>query len=209
MKSWSILSQKGGSGKTTVAIHLAIAATQAGKSVLIVDADPQRSVVRWANIRGTGSPRVVSALAVELPRLLTEAERAGVDLVIVDTSPRADRDCIEICRKVDFVIVPVRPSILDINSVRETLEIIERAGQQGKVVMVLNCVAGRTSEGTEAATVLAGMGEVLPVSFGDRVSFRRALTDGKGVTEFDASSKASQEVLSLYREIENRSGGVS
>ena len=207
MKSWSILSQKGGSGKTTVAIHLAIAATQAGKSVIVVDVDPQQSAVKWANIRGASSPKVVAAIAPDLPKLLADAERNGVDLVIVDTSPRADRDCIEVARAADFVIVPVRPSILDITAVQETLQIIERAGRQDKSVIVVNGVAPRTSEGKEAASVLAEMGEVLPVSLGERVDFRRALTDGKGVTEFAAGSKAAQEVRSLYKAIESHTAG--
>src|SRR5208337_966690 len=202
MKNWAIVSQKGGSGKTTVAINLSIAATQAGKSVMLVDASPQRSVMKWANIRGTGSPETVASIAPDLLKLLAGAERDGFDLVIVDTSPHADRDCIEICRKADAVIVPVRPSILDIVTVRETLQLIGRAGRLSKSLIVLNGVAPQTPEGKEAADVLAQMGKVLPVWLGERVDFRRALADGKGVTEFSPNSKAAQEVKDLYNAIE-------
>jgi len=204
MKIWSALSQKGGSGKTTVAIHLAIAATQAGKVVTLIDVDPQQSALKWANIRGGDSPRVIAAITPDLTKLLADAGKSGVDLVIVDTSPRADRDCIEICRNVDFAIVPVRPSILDITAVRETLQLIEKANHQRKSVIVLNGVSPRTSEGQEAAGILTKMGKLLPVSLGERVDFRRALTDGKGVTEFAVGSKAAQEVLALYKAIENQ-----
>ncbi len=202
MKNWAIVSQKGGSGKTTIAINLSIAATQAGKSVMLVDASPQRSAVKWANIRGTGSPEIVASIAPDLPKLLAGAERSGTGLAIVDTSPHADRDCIEICRKADTVIVPVRPSILDIVTVRETLQLIERAGRRSRTVIILNGVAPQTPEGKDAADVLAQMGKVLPVWLGERVDFRRALADGKGVMEFAPNSKAAQEIKALYAAIE-------
>lgn len=170
---------------------------------MLVDASPQRSVMKWANIRGTGSPEAVASIAPDLLKLLAGAERDGFDLAIIDTSPHADRDCIEICRRADAVIVPVRPSILDIVTVRDTLQLIARASRS-KSVIVLNGVAPQTPEGKEAADVLAQMGKVLPVWLGERVDFRRALADGKGVTEFSPNSKAAQEIKDLYNAIETR-----
>ena len=169
---------------------------------MLVDASPQRSVMKWANIRGSGSPETVASIAPDLLKLLAGARRDGFDLVIVDTSPHADRDCIEICRQADAVIVPVRPSILDIVTVRDTLQLIARASRLSKSVIVLNGVAPQTPEGKEAADVLAQMGKVLPVWLGERVDFRRALADGKGVTEFSPNSMAAQEVKDLYIAIE-------
>jgi chromosome partitioning protein len=201
MQIWSVLSQKGGAGKTTVALHLAIAAMQTGLTVLVIDVDPQQSALKWANIRGSDSPKVVSTITPDLPKLLADAARRRVDLVIIDTSPRADRDCIEICRRAGFVIVPVRPSVMDIPAVEETMNLIDQAGQRHKSVIVLNAVPANTSEGTEAAEVLAQIGELLPLMLGDRVDFRRALTGGQGVTEFAPKSKAATEVLTLYKAI--------
>lgn len=206
MDVWSVLSQKGGAGKTTVALHLAVAAMQAGKTVIVVDVDPQQSALKWANIRGLDSPKVVASITPDLPKLLTDQARRGVDLAIIDTSPRADRDCIEICRRADFVIVPVRPSIMDIPAVEETMLLIERAGQRTKSAIVLNAVPAQTSEGQEAAEVLAQMGELLPVTLGDRVDFRRALTGGQGVTEFAPKSKAAIEATELYKAVKARAG---
>jgi chromosome partitioning protein len=203
MQIWSVLSQKGGAGKTTVALHLAIAAMQTGLTVLVIDVDPQQSAAKWANIRGfeLDSLSVVSAITPDLPKALTDAARKSVDLVIIDTSPRADRDCIEICRRADFVIVPVRPSVMDIPAVEETMTLIDKAGQRHKSVIVLNAVPSNTSEGQEAGEVLAKIGPLLPVMLGDRVDFRRALTGGQGVTEFAPKSKAAAEVLALYKAI--------
>jgi len=204
MEIWSVLSQKGGAGKTTVALHLAVAALQDGKSVVVVDVDPQQSAVKWANIRESDSPKVIAAITPDLPKVLADAARRGVELVIIDTSPRADRDCIEICRRADFVIVPARPSVMDIPAVEETMQLIETAGQRNKSVIVLNAVPANTSEGQEAAEVLASIGELLSASIGDRVDFRRALTGGQGVTEFAPKSKAAAETLALYRAIASR-----
>jgi chromosome partitioning protein len=204
MQVWSVLSQKGGAGKTTVALHLAVAALQSGKSVLVIDVDPQQSATKWANIRGSDSPKVVASVVPDLPRLLAETARRGIDLAIIDTSPRADRDCIDICRRADFVIVPVRPSVMDIPAVQETMQLIEKAGQGNKSVIVLNAVPSHTSEGAEAAEILSQMGELLPATLGDRVDFRRALTGGQGVTEFAPKSKAAAEAAELYRVITER-----
>ena len=101
---------------------------------------------------------MVAAITPDLPKALTDAGRRGVDLVIIDTSPRADRDCIEICRRADFVIVPVRPSVMDIPAVEETMALIDKAGQRHKSVIVLNAVPSNTSEGQEAGEVLAQIG---------------------------------------------------
>jgi chromosome partitioning protein len=202
MRVWSVLSQKGGAGKTTVALHLAVAAMQAGKNVIVIDVDPQQSAAKWANIRGTDSPKVVATIAPDISKALSDASRRGVELAIIDTSPRADRDCIDICRRADFVIVPVRPSVMDIPAVEETMHLIEKAGQLGKSVIVLNAVPSNTSEGAEAAEVLAPMGDLLPITLGDRVDFRRALTGGQGVTEFAPKSKAAAEAAELYKAVE-------
>lgn len=202
MQIWSVLSQKGGAGKTTVALHLAVAAVQAGKTAVVIDVDPQQSALKWANIRGVDLPEVVAAVVPDLSRVLLEAAKLGIELAIIDTSPRADRDCIDICRRADFVIVPVRPSVMDIPAIEETMQLIEKAGQRAKSAIVLNAVPSNTSEGQEAAEVLASMGDLLPVTLGDRVDFRRALTGGQGVTEFAPKSKAAAEAIELYKAVE-------
>jgi chromosome partitioning protein len=90
---------------------------------------------------------------------------------------------------------------MDIPAVEETMLLIGKAGQRNKCVIVLNAVPSLTSEGHEAGEVLAQIGELLPVSLGDRVDFRRALTGGQGVTEFAPKSKAASEALDLFKAI--------
>ena len=105
---------------------------------------------------------MIATITPDLPKVLADAARRGIDLAVIDTSPRADRDCIEICRRADFVIVPVRPSVMDIPAVEETMLLIEKAGQRNKSVIVLNAVPSLTSEGEEAGEVLAQIGRAAP-----------------------------------------------
>lgn len=206
MKKWAVITQKGGSGKTTIALHLAIVAESKGQRAAIVDIDPQRSATRWAMIRGSRTPYVTGVMPAELHKALASLERAGFDLTIIDTSPRADRDSIEVSRLADLIIVPVRPSILDIPAVEDTLKLIHAAGRLNDTVIVLNSVAPSTHEGRDAASVLRGFGRLAPVALGERVDYRRALTGGKGVTEFAPKSKAAEEVEALYLALVKPSG---
>lgn len=206
MKKWAVITQKGGSGKTTIALHLAIVAESKGQRAVVVDIDPQRSATRWAMIRGSRAPHVVGVLPSELHKTLAALERSGFDLAIIDTSPRADRDSIEVSRLADLIIVPVRPSILDLPAVEDTLKLIHATGRLSDTMIVLNLVSPSTGEGKDAATVLRGFGRLAPVTLGERVDYRRALTDGKGVTEFAPKSKAAEEVEALYLALASTSG---
>jgi chromosome partitioning protein len=199
MRTWALITQKGGSGKTTLALHLAVAAVQHGLKVAVVDCDPQRSAIRWAAIRDLEPPRIVGAITPELPRLLDRLEAERFDLVLIDTSPRADRDLIVVAGRADLIVLPVRPSILDIPAVADTLKLIKVSGQSDRAVMVLNAVPPRTEEAKEAAGVLIGVGELLGQQIGERADFRRALTAGQGIAEFDPKGKAAQEVEALYK----------
>ena len=86
----SLLSQKGGTGKSTLAIQLAVAAMLDGHTVIIIDLDPQGSAVMWGEIRGDAPPIVVSSTKMELPSLLKTAEQNGVTLAILDTPPKVE-----------------------------------------------------------------------------------------------------------------------
>jgi chromosome partitioning protein len=198
MKTWAVITQKGGSGKTTIALHLGIVAESHGLRTVIIDIDPQRSALKWNMIRKGSRPTVVGSIAPDLGKVLSRYENSHYDLAIVDTSPRADRDSIEVSRRADLIIVPVRPSILDLPAVEDTLKLIKASGRLNKTVIVLNSVSASTNEARDAASVLAGLGPLSPVSIGERIDFRRALTAGRGVTEFAPNSRAAHEVEALF-----------
>jgi chromosome partitioning protein len=204
MRTWAVITQKGGSGKTTMALHLAVIAQQSGLKTVIVDADPQQSALKWAVIRNQAKPVVVPCVAADLRRLLPRLERDGVDLALIDTSPRASRDTIDIAAHADLIILPARPSILDLPAVEDTLRLIGSSGDLDRVAIVLNAVPPQTDEGDQAAAILGKLGPLLPERIGERVDYRKALTAGRGITEFAPSSRAAKEMMALYAAFERR-----
>src|SRR6478672_6659434 len=120
----SIVSQKGGAGKTTLAVHLATAAQQAGLTVAVIDLDPQATARRWGEKRGR-PPEVVSDHAIRLPALLEAARTNGADLVFVDTAPNADQAALGAARAADLILIPCRPSAFDLEAVEATLTLAE------------------------------------------------------------------------------------
>lgn len=130
MKTISIISQKGGAGKTTLAIHLAGAATSAGLSALILDADPQATASQWNHWRGGADPEVVDcASPTLLPRKVQQAADLGADLVIIDTPPHADIMAREACKAADLILIPCRPQAFDLSAVETTAELVKAAGK--------------------------------------------------------------------------------
>jgi chromosome partitioning protein len=200
MEIWAMLSQKGGAGKTTLALHIAVSAMAAGRTVLVIDLDPQGGCAKWAGIREQDSPEVQRAVMPDLNKILDEAGKR-FDLVILDTSSRADRDCIEVCRKAHLIIVPVRPSLWDVLALEGTMDLVGLAGQTAKTVIALNAVAPQSTEGEEAAGLLSQNRTVLKSRVGDRVDIRRAIANGRSVSEFAPASKAAAEMTAFYEEI--------
>lgn len=110
MKTIAVISQKGGAGKTTVAVHLAVCAEQNGHRVAPFDLDPQASAAKWADHRGGNIPEVVSAQAARLPQLLAVARTGGAGLAIIDTAPNSDSSALIAAKAADFILIPCRPS---------------------------------------------------------------------------------------------------
>jgi chromosome partitioning protein len=201
MQVWAVVSQKGGSGKTTLAIHMAIAAMQDGKSVLVIDLDPQRSAEKWAEIRGQDDLAIVAGEAPRLNDMLEAAKKAGADLAIIDTAPRMERTAVAVAKEADLVLIPMRPTVLDIPATQDTLELDGQVnGLKDRARIIINSVTARSNEGEEAVPIFAEKGiAVCPQFLGERIEYRRALTEGKGVTEFSPKSKAAAEMTAVYR----------
>ena len=91
MEVIAVIAQKGGTGKTTLTLSLAVAAQRAGKTVAIVDLDPQATACNWGDRRNRDSPVIVSAQPARLPQVLRSAQEAGAQFVVIDTPPRAEQ----------------------------------------------------------------------------------------------------------------------
>ena len=202
MRTIAIAGAKGGVGKTTLAVHLAVVAVQQGRDVVLVDADPQLSAVRWSERRSSSEPvvlgRAVSQLAAEMERIAG----FGADVAIVDTPPRAwvgaDNAALVAAKLADVVLVPCRPSIFDIESTAISVQRLQ-AATAAPVVVVLNGCAHRGREADEAAEALGGLGaQVCPARIGQRVLFARSLLDGRAAQEVEPGGKAADDVLRVH-----------
>jgi chromosome partitioning protein len=203
MRSIAIVSQKGGSGKSTLSVHLAVAALRAGQKVAIIDTDPQGSAAAWGGTREAEDPPVVAIAAGELTSALAEARSEAFDVVIIDTAPRASASLANIVQAADFALIPIRPSAFDVATAEQTQRIAIAAGTP--FAFVLNECPARAPEIAESRTVLAQLGPVLDVTIGERRIYGRALQTGLAVQEFDPTSDAAREISLAWSEIERRS----
>jgi chromosome partitioning protein len=197
MKTIAILSQKGGAGKTTVAIHLAIAAEQRGVRTAVFDLDPQASATSWADRRKNPIPAVVSAQPSRLSNLLEQAAAQSADLVLIDSAPNADAASLAAARVADLILVPCRPAAFDLDAIGTTLNLATIAGKPSWVL--LNAVPPKGRLGEEAAVALQQGGvQVAPLALHHLVAFAHAVNDGRTAQEYDPKSRAADEIRTLF-----------
>jgi chromosome partitioning protein len=199
MKTIAVISQKGGAGKTTIALGLAVEAERAGLATVIFDLDPQGSAATWADARGQGNPPdVVAAQAPRLPVLLDSAARQGAQLAIIDTPPHADTAALAAAQSSDLVLIPCRPSALDLAAIASTVRLAAEIANK-PVVVVLNAVPVRSLLGDEAASALTAAGvQLAPVRLHQRTDFVTPLAAGRTAAEWSAKGKAATETADLW-----------
>ena len=197
MRTVAVIAQKGGAGKTTLAMNLAVASERAGAPTAIVDVDPQASAAAWGDSREAETPVVVSAQAARLAEVLATAREHGAALCIIDTAPHAQADALNAARAADLVLVPCRPSVLDLRASGASADVAALA--RTRAVAVLCAVPPRDPLADEAEEALRGAGlDVAPVRVGQRAAFVHAATAGAGVLEHAPGSRAADEVQALY-----------
>jgi chromosome partitioning protein len=197
MTTVTVANLKGGVGKSTVAIHLAVAAQRAGISTAIIDIDPdQQAAAKWGDSRSAERPPVLSAVYSRLPQAIAEAERGGAELVFIDTPAFEQKILTASVRVADLVLVPARPTAQDIQYLAATTDTV--AAHQRPTVVVLNQVEPRLPETEQARAVVTKLGLTLaPVHLPKAVAYQRAVAAGLGIVEFEPAGKAAREVLSL------------
>jgi chromosome partitioning protein len=207
MKAIAMLARKGGAGKTTCAIHMGVLAQAAGQRVIFFDLDPQGSLTAWWKGRAAETPALVETDARRLPDLLLAAAD-DYDLAVIDTPPAVTFDTAQVASKVDLVLIPLRPSILDIYAVSATADVVKAT--KTPALLVLNACAppretGEAPTTTEARTALQGMSlPVAEASLAQRLDYTRALNGGEAVNEFAPTSKAAAEMERLWQEVQRR-----
>ena len=196
-------SQKGGSGKTTLSGHIAVAAQAAGAGpVALIDTDPQGSLAKWWNAREAEMPVFVETTVARLAQDIEKLKRTGLRLIVIDTPPAATAAISEVVQQADLVVVPTRPSPHDLRAVGATVDIVEGAGKP--LVFVVNCATARARITGETAVSLSQHGTVAPVTVHNRVDFAASMIDGRTVGEVNPAARSAKEVTTLWSYLEGR-----
>ena len=190
----AIASRKGGSGKTTLTAHLAVAAETAGP-VAMIDTDPQGGLAGWWNVRAADTPHWIDPVH-GLPAAGTAGRASGYGVMLIDTPPSLSETIAGVLAIADLVLIPVRPSPNDLRSVGGTIELARRARK--RMVFVISQATQRARITAEAAIALSQHGTVAPVMIHHRVDFASTMTDGRTVAEYDPSSRSAAEVAALW-----------
>ncbi len=204
----ALVAQKGGTGKTTLAVTLAVAAEQAGQTAVILDIDPQATACKWGDRREAGTPVVLDAQPARLGRALETAAAGGVDLVVIDTPARLESAALEAARFSSLVVMPCRPLIFDLETVPTSQQVVTLAGGP-PVVAVLNATPPRGRRAAETRAALQEFGIVVcPHTLGQRAAVGDAVAMGLVAAEFMPSSRAAAEARDVADWIMREAGAT-
>ena len=191
------MTQKGGTGKSTLAASVAVAAEEAGERVFLIDLDPQSSLRNWSKRRQADTPPVDTVEPNKLADALTGLNDAKYTLAIIDTAGQDTAATAAAMQLADLCLIPAQPSILDIEAAQPTTSALLRLNR--KFAFVLNkCPTGRTSRPQDAANALAMMGALAHPNIASRTDHVDAMGLGQGVTERDTKGKAAAEIRQLW-----------
>ncbi|MEM1206309.1 MAG: AAA family ATPase [Acidobacteriota bacterium] len=201
MLTISLVAQKGGTGKTTLARCLAVAFERSGTAAAIVDLDPQASAALWGKRREADAPEVIPTVLPLLQDTLDAAQKV-VDVVLIDTPPKSADATIAAAKVSDLILVPCRPQIDDIETLPATKQILDVAGEVPTFVF-LNSVPPYAPRIAEAAASIAGHPtapfSVCPHTFGNRAAFGDSSVLGLTPQEFDPRGKAAAEIEQVHK----------
>lgn len=201
----AVVNQKGGAGKTTIALDLAAALAAEGKRVLLIDADPQQTAQDWAAIRQTPPPFQVVGLAKPVLHRDLPKMAADYDHVVIDGAPRnyeVERSAIAAA---DLVLIPVQPSGADFWASRETVGLVKEAHsfkETQKSVFMVSRKIGRSVLGQDITDALAEFEiPILRVGTTQRVVYAEAMTGGMTVIEQQPNGQAAEEIRAILSEL--------
>jgi chromosome partitioning protein len=204
----SFVTQKGGCGKTTLALCLAVAAQQAGKQVVILDTDPQGSAAQWWEGRQEGGPELFAVKGEDIARAVTTAQKSRFDLILIDTPARAEPVNAAAAHEADFCLIPCQPTLINMRAQDPTVQMVKRLERRAAFVLTRCPPRGSRTKEAEHGLQIFGL-PVAPVLIGNRTAYPDATGSSLGVTEYEPQGKAAEEVRGLLqwllRQMEKRS----
>ena len=206
MKTIAIVSQKGGAGKTTMALHIATAAILAGHAAAILDLDPQATAEAWGQWREDRPPEVLAAKAPTLPRTLDKARDAGAALIVLDTPPATEGPARVAAEAADLILIPCRLSGFDLHAIQQTAGLAKAAGRPAFVVFNATPPTTKTIPAAAREIVEAIGLQVAPVHLAERRTFRRGADEGKSAQEIEPDGRAAAEINALWSWIAEQVG---
>ena len=206
MKVISLVTQKGGSGKSTLCVSLAVAAQEAGRSICILEMDKQATVTQWAQARQGRAPEVAQVTADKLEPVLSRLRGADFDFVFIDTPGIDSPGTNAVIRLSDLCLIPCRPSPADLRGVSPTLAAIHRLEKD--FAFVLNQTPPKSYRVRDTSEGLKVLGMLADVTVVMRNDHQDAIGSGQGVTEFNPDGAAADEMRRLWAWIDNRTKGL-
>ena len=201
MYTVALIAQKGGTGKTTLAVSLAVAAGQVGMTSIIIDLDPQATACNWKDRRKGDGPVVIDAQPARLAAALAKAAENGVDFAVIDTPARNEQSALAAAKVADLVLIPCRPQAYDLETIPNTKEILALAGNT-PALAILNAVPAVGDRHEQARALLNRLQvPVCPYMLGNRAVFGDAGAVGQAAQEYDPRGKGAAEILQVYKYI--------
>jgi chromosome partitioning protein len=206
MKTIVIANQKGGSGKSTLTVHLATAAEHAGDGpVIITDTDPQGTAGDWFNQRkraGLDTPRYAPLALSDLAARLQALDDAGAGYLFIDTAPSVGAVNAELFAAADLILIPLNPTPADLRALVKGLPMIKASGTPFNFVLARVRPNLRNNDGT--ALALEALGLVFPTRMHERVIYAETFAHGKTALEIEPKGVAAQEVAALWQVVKQR-----
>lgn len=206
MKTIIVANQKGGSGKSTLTVHLATAAEHCGDGpVVLTDTDPQGSAADWFNqrkIAGIKEPRYANIVLSEIKEKIAAFSNAGAEFLFIDTAPSIGSVNEELFSLADLILVPLNPTPADLRALVKGLPILRKSGNP--FLFVLSRVRANLKNNGGTALALHALGLVLDTRMHERIIYADTFAHGKTALEIEPSGVASLELKSLWNDVKER-----